>query len=330
MSRAATDSSASKVVLEVVSLAALLVLLVYGGLRLQPAVLGTPSPPLAAVLIAGVLPVVTVVLLSILERCLPAGGPRKPIGRWLLHLRITVFFTFMVGLSVALAAALLSAAARAWHFEVGLIDLRFADGAGFLALLSAAWVSAVVTDFFFYWYHRALHTFPVLWAHHKLHHMDRELEAMTLARQNWIEVFLAAGAIVTPMLVLFKLDACDPWSFGLLGGVTATVFSSLLVIGHANLRVGVGRASILWCSPQVHRIHHSHLPQHQDKNFAFTLPLWDVLFGTYYAPAADEYPPTGVDGETEITSFWESQIFTQREWWRMIRRWRARRRTAAG
>ena len=282
----------SKAFAELLSLIALIALLVYGGLRLHPSLMGIPPPHIGAALIATLLPVGTVVILSILERCLPPAGPRKSLATWFLHLKITVFFTFMVGLSVALASVAVAAAARALDIEIGIIDLRFAGGAGLLALLAASWLTAVVTDFFFYWYHRALHTVPVLWAHHKLHHTDPELDAVTLARQNWIEVFFAAAVIVTPMMVLFKVDVLDPWSFGLLSGIVATVFSTLLVIGHANLRLGAGRASVLWCTPQVHRIHHSRLPQHRDKNFAFTLPLWDVLFGPYYAPA----PSTPVGG----------------------------------
>lgn len=321
-----TKPVAWRTILDIALLVVLVGLMIFGSLRIGPWVLGAPSPSIQAALIATVLPVGTVVFLSLLERLLPPAGPRKSLRSWVLHVQIMVFFTFMVGLSVALAAMAVSAAAGALHIPLGIIDLRAIGGSsGLITVLAAAWVIAVLNDFFFYWYHRALHTFPVLWAHHKLHHMDPELEAVTLARQNWIEVFLAAIAIVIPMMVLFKLNPHDPWSLGLLSGIAATAFSTLLTIGHMNVRLGAGRANVLWCTPQVHRIHHSRLPQHRDKNFAFTLPLWDRLFGTYYAPAADEYPPTGVDGEKEIGSFWESQIFTPREWWRMFKRWRGGR-----
>lgn len=299
----------------------LLVALVLGAMQLQPAITGGPAPTLRILVIATLLPLFTLIILGVLERVLPPAGPRKPFGRWLLHMQVTIFFSMLVGLSVVLASRALAATAHSMGFELGLIDLRFTDGTDLLQILGASWLAAIVGDFFFYWYHRALHTFPWLWAHHKLHHMDTELEAISLARQNWVEVVFAALFIVIPTALLFKFDPLDPWKLGLVSGVAATVFGTLLVIGHANFRLQVGWASVLWCSPQVHRIHHSRLPQHQDKNFAFTLPLWDALFGTYYAPKKNEFPPTGVDGETEIETFWESQIFSQREWWRM---WRER------
>jgi sterol desaturase/sphingolipid hydroxylase (fatty acid hydroxylase superfamily) len=33
-----------------------------------------------------------------------------------------------------------------------------------------------------------------------------------------------------------------------------------------------------------HRWHHTGEAEARDKNFAGLLPLWDILFGTYYMP----------------------------------------------
>jgi sterol desaturase/sphingolipid hydroxylase (fatty acid hydroxylase superfamily) len=33
-----------------------------------------------------------------------------------------------------------------------------------------------------------------------------------------------------------------------------------------------------------HRWHHTGEAEARDKNFAGQLPLWDILFGTYYMP----------------------------------------------
>jgi sterol desaturase/sphingolipid hydroxylase (fatty acid hydroxylase superfamily) len=37
-------------------------------------------------------------------------------------------------------------------------------------------------------------------------------------------------------------------------------------------------------SPAHHQVHHSRHPDHLDKNFAFMLPVWDILFKTYEMP----------------------------------------------
>lgn len=322
--------AAGRLVLDLVLTSLLLALLLCGALYVWPAISRPVSPAtLTSILLSALLlPILPVVLLSLIERLFPPAGPRKSLRQWFLHLHIHVFYIFMAGIAAAVNAVALSALARHFGFHLGLIDLTFASGKGLLLLAAAVWVSMVIGDFFFYWFHRALHKSTILWQHHKLHHMDEQLEAITLNRQNWIEVFIAALLIFAPAAVVFKLDKPDPLQLGILAGTFATTLGTLLGIGHMNVRLQVGRASLFYCSPQMHRIHHSRLPQHQDKNFAFALPLWDVLFGTYYAPLRDEFPPTGVEGEKEIESFWEAQIFTQREWWRLFQRWRARARGA--
>lgn len=306
---------------------ALLGLVIYGALYLDPAISGTRQrPAVGPALLAALMPIASLLSLSLIERLFKPAGPRKSLQSYLLHLQINVFYFFMAGIAGVLAAMAASALAHRLGFKLGLIDLRFAHGKGLLVLVATVWLSAIVGDFFFYWFHRTLHRTPFLWAHHKMHHMDPELEAITIARQNWIEVFIAALFITLPLIIFFKLGTLEPWQGGIVIGSFLTVLSTLLTIGHLNVRWQVGRASFLYCSPQMHRIHHSPLPQHQDRNFAFVLPLWDVIFGTYYAPSWDEFPPSGVEGEREITSFFEAQIFTQREWWRMFRAWRERTR----
>jgi sterol desaturase/sphingolipid hydroxylase (fatty acid hydroxylase superfamily) len=151
--------------------------------------------------------------------------------------------------------------------------------------------------------------------------MDEELDVLTIFRDNWLDTLGSSIFTALPMALLFKFDTVDSWDLGLLAGAGATALSTLLTLGHMNVRLGLGKASVLFCSPQLHRIHHSRLPIHFDKNYAVVLPLWDVVFGSYYHPARGEYPPTGVSGETEIQSFWEAQTFTLREWSRMLSAW---------
>lgn len=310
-----------RLALDLALTALLLGVLLYGSLYLIPEISGKQRP-IGSILLAVLLPAGVLVLLSLIERLLRPAGPRKSFKSWLLHVQIDLFYRFVAGFAGAFALIGSSSLAHHAGFKLGLIDLTFVESKGLLVALGAVWLAAITGDFFFYWFHRALHKIPLLWAHHKLHHMDRELEAVTLARQNWIEVFISALLITMPVAIFFKTDDIDPWALGALGGIVTTAFTTIVSMGHANVRLQAGWASRFWCTPQIHRIHHSRLPQHQDKNFAFILPLWDVLFGTYYQPARDEFPPTGVDGETEIQSFWEAEIFTPREWWRMFRVWR--------
>ncbi len=314
-----TPTGLRRIVVELAFTLVLLASLVYEALHLQPAMSSQPPAPVGPVLLATLLPFATLVLLSLSERLFTPAGPRKSLAQWFLHLQINIFWSLSAGVVFVLATMTAAALARSLGFNPGLIDLRFANGKGLVILLAAVWVSAIVGDFFFYWYHRTLHGVHVLWQIHKMHHMDRELDVLTVFRDNWLDTVGSALFTALPMALLFKLDAADPWQFGIVGGLSATALSTLLTIGHMNVRWQVGKASVFFCSPQLHRIHHSCLPRHFDRNFAVVFPVWDLLFGTYYPPARDEFPPTGVPGEQEISSFWEAQTFTVRHWWRMFR-----------
>jgi sterol desaturase/sphingolipid hydroxylase (fatty acid hydroxylase superfamily) len=303
---------------------ALIVILAIGGIAL-----GAGRDALWIVLISALFPIISVVLQSGIERLVPPAGPRKPLRSWLLHLQVNTFFAIMQSVFTVAAFLGCAALARKLGFELGLFDIRFASGRGILVLVASLWLVSVIGDFFFYWYHRWTHVNRFLWQHHKMHHTDRELEAISTARQNWMEAAFNAVFITTPMILLFKVDPLDQWSTGILAGVTAAFLNNVLTLSHMNVRWQVGWFSRFWCSPQVHRIHHSLAPQHIDKNFAFMFPMWDVIFGTYFQPGKDEFPETGVEGEHGFDSFWEAQIYSQREMLRYLRNRRGNRVSGA-
>lgn len=146
-----------------------------------------------------------------------------------------------------------------------------------------------VWDFLFYWYHRAEHAFGWLWEIHKLHHSDVHLNVSTSLRHSWIESPLQSLLISTPVAIVFSLDD----SIWLVFSVVTTLW---LLFVHTNIRLHLGVLTPFVGGPQVHRIHHSIEEKHQNKNFAVYFPIIDKVFGTYYAPAPDEFAPTGTHG----------------------------------
>jgi sterol desaturase/sphingolipid hydroxylase (fatty acid hydroxylase superfamily) len=167
-------------------------------------------------------------------------------------------------------------------FGGGLLVLP-AEGLG---LIPAALAYIVTLDLFEYLFHRAQHAIPALWSMHSLHHSDPAMNVSTTSRHFWLEqaiksvtIYLAASLIfAAPLVVILIYAAVSYYNF----------------FSHMNLRVGFGRF-VLLNSPQYHRIHHSSQPLHRDKNFAGLFPIFDVVGGTHYMPAADEYPATGLD-----------------------------------
>lgn len=193
----------------------------------------------------------------------------------------------------------------------GFIDLRAFGLAGLGGSLVALLVSTFFVDFFYYWFHRALHRNRLLWQMHLLHHSDEHMNALTAQRGHFTEGLIAPFFITLPMAVLFDMPAIDI-------GVLAVIPYAYQFFAHANVRLGFGRFWWLLISPDYHRIHHSIEPRHRDRNFTNWFPVWDWLFGTLYLPQKDECPDTGVDG-VEVITLRDAFLLPFAGWMRMAR-----------
>jgi sterol desaturase/sphingolipid hydroxylase (fatty acid hydroxylase superfamily) len=172
---------------------------------------------------------------------------------------------------------------------------------GPLTSVAVCLASMLLTDFFYYWYHRAQHSFGLLWPLHELHHSDSELNVTTAMRAFWLERPLQMIFIALPTLACLRVDR--------LGATIASfTLTAWLLFAHANIRIQLGVFNPLVCGPQLHRIHHSILLKHQNKNFAQFFPLFDIVFGTYYRPSRDEFPPTGTKTLASNVAFTEALL----------------------
>src|SRR5262247_3518502 len=217
---------------------------------------------------------------------------RQTIGRrrrWIGNLGLVVAATILVR-----AVPFASAVAMA-----GLADNR---GWGLLRAVGPAplWMgiaaSIVFLDLAVYLQHVLFHALPALWRLHRVHHTDPELDVTTGVRFHPVEILLSAG--VKGAVV------------GALGApvVGVVVFEIVLNAGsmfsHANLRLSGAADRLLrrlFVTPDMHRVHHSIDTAEMNRNFGFTLSLWDRLFGTYEAQprmghAAMVIGVTGFDG----------------------------------
>ncbi len=212
---------------------------------------------------------------------------------WAGRLRNLAYFAIYAGLGLATLALCYALAPTP------------SDSRGAAATVENLWLVppyVFAIDFAYYWYHRAQHQLQTLWAIHELHHADAELNVTTSYRTYWLEAPLQAIAVGTPALWLFGKPGIR---FALLAMIVSRV---TLLFAHCNFRLSLGPLTPLLCGPQWHRIHHSKLAEHRDRNFAQVFPVIDILFGTYYAPAADEYPATGTDGLESTAPIWRALL----------------------
>jgi sterol desaturase/sphingolipid hydroxylase (fatty acid hydroxylase superfamily) len=252
-------------------------------------------------------------LFLIFERMLPAerGQPFRDIRLNLLYLPFNVLGTALL---VPPITALVVGQLRAHYPQMfGLIPVNsyvFADLRGFVYLL--------IFDFAYYWFHRAQHAFAWLWPQHKLHHSEESLNVTTSYRHHWLEEPIRVFFMTLPMAILF--DLTPVFSAGL-----AFVLSFWGFYIHTNLNLHFGPVNRILCSPQLHRLHHSLRPEHQNRNFAAIFPVYDILFGTYAVPRRGDVPETGLISGERVTSVWQAIALPFVDWLESLRK-----RTGAG
>ena len=84
------------------------------------------------------------------------------------------------------------------------------------------------------------------------------------------------------------------------------VLTLMAILVHANVDRDWGPFRAVIASPRFHRWHHTDETEARDKNFAGLLPLWDILFGTYYMPR--EQLPTSFGTATPVPTGLIGQI----------------------
>ena len=200
----------------------------------------------------------------------------------------------------------LQALTNPWIASWGLaLPITFSDN--ILGQFGQAITFFFIIDFFYYWLHRTQHTLPFLWAQHKIHHSERSLNITTAIRHHWLEEPIRMFAILLPAGLLFKQSPVT----------IAWLWGALMLWGyfiHMNLRLNMGPLTPVFCGPQLHRIHHSNLAQHRDKNFAAFFPVIDVVFGTYYSPNRNEYPTTGLANGEDLNGLVRASLAPFKAW----------------
>lgn len=178
-----------------------------------------------------------------------------------------------------------------WHHEARLASLPIVVQAP-LAVLFANLAG--------YWVHRALH-YGFLWRFHAVHHSSPALDWLAGARNHPVAEAMSTVAVAGALLVM----GFDPRVLVVTGPLG--LYAILL---HANISWGTSFLRYVVVTPLFHRWHHAHpdvLPEGRrlGVNFAGLLPLWDLLFGTFYAPREQ---PTAFGADTPVPPRFFSQL----------------------
>lgn len=200
------------------------------------------------------------------------------------------------GVRTDLAYAVLTPALQAVGFAAGYV----------VGVLSLAWLPAltlrplvetlpgavrtllgvVLFDLVIYWTHRLSHTVALFWRFHAIHHSSIHLDWVSGFRNHPLD-----GVFIAPAAALLVGAGFD----GAFVGVLAVLQFVVGLWAHLNVRWRLRPLHRVILTPDFHHWHHANEPESHNKNFSVLLPAWDLLFGTYYMPAARRPMRYGVD-----------------------------------
>lgn len=199
----------------------------------------------------------------------------------------------------ALAAPALNAFGLIVAIIIGVLSLAWIPGlllrpvVAMIPPIMAPFVAFLLFDFVVYWAHRWYHEVPLLWRFHAIHHSTEHLDWASGFRAHPLD-----GSLIAPAIV-FLLAA------GFSGETTGAIAVIQIISGlflHANVKWRLKPLHKVIITPEFHHWHHTKEPEAIWSNYSVFLPLWDIIFGTYFMPSdkrpsdygVDEFIPEGI------------------------------------
>ena len=254
------------------------------------------EPQLRLIVFLGVL-----VAMAVWELAAPRRRQEIPrVIRWTNNLGLVVIDTIVLRLSFPILAVGLAVIAqdRGW----GLFNII--EAPGWFAVL----VSIVILDLVIYLQHVMFHAVPALWRLHRMHHADLEFDVTTGLRFHPVEILLSMG------IKLAMVMALGPPAVAVL--IFEVLLNATAMFNHSNIRLPmlVDRfLRLIVVTPDMHRVHHSVIPEETNSNFGFNLPWWDRLLGTYKAQpkAGHEEMSIGIEQFRTTRDLWLDRMLVQ-------------------
>jgi sterol desaturase/sphingolipid hydroxylase (fatty acid hydroxylase superfamily) len=236
--------------------------------------------------------ITTMAVASLIESGIPFfARPGPATGRRAANLAFTVV-VFTVNWILSSAAAILA------------LTLGFQPAnllAPSLPLAARILLGVLILDFSAgYLAHRTLHMIPAMWRFHRIHHSDDFVDVTTTYRTHPVESVWRFLFSIIPVWLL-GIPAQAVLIQRLAGSING-------VLEHSNVRLWAPLdrvLSIVWVTPNVHKIHHSRELSETNSNYGNILTLHDRVFGTYTSSDRAESVVYGLDDAdpAQIASF---------------------------
>lgn len=229
---------------------------------------------------------------AVLERLRPERPDYRALDRPLAVEAAHFLINYQLGYALSLGAlAAVQAGMRRWQLPV-LWPSKW-------PLLAQLALTGVLAEMLAYVQHRLMHRVPWLWRFHALHHSGERLNVVRTGRFHGVDIGLAVFLTLLPLLLLGAPESLTTW--------VSIVGAVLGVLQHANIRMRTfWWLDRVFCTPTVHRHHHSSDLVESNANFGTLLMLFDWLCGTYVRPLGPGPKAMGIVDDPVPRDFWRA------------------------
>jgi len=142
------------------------------------------------------------------------------------------------------------------------------------------WLNIVLVVVFFdlwmYAWHRLAHEFYPVWRIHRMHHIDQSMDCTTALRFHPFEIIISY-ILNLPIMVLLGMNLQQYL-------VYQAILFFIITFHHSNIALPARWDKVLRLvvvSPNMHRVHHSQVPQETNSNYGSVFSVWDRLFHSH-------------------------------------------------
>jgi sterol desaturase/sphingolipid hydroxylase (fatty acid hydroxylase superfamily) len=193
---------------------------------------------------------------------------------------------------------------------------------GLLNVVRLSWpihlfVTFVLMDLSFYYWHRLNHEVPLLWRFHNVHHIDPDLDVTTGFRFHPVEIGYSAGFRFLQILLI----GMEPVAYL----CYELVFICATEFHHSNVHLPLKFERVLnkvFVTPRMHGIHHSCVRGETNSNYSVVFRWWDWINRSLHLGVRQEDIEIGVpayreEQDNRIRNALVMPFVRQRNYWRL-------------
>ncbi|HLO54830.1 MAG TPA: sterol desaturase family protein [Saprospiraceae bacterium] len=188
------------------------------------------------------------------------------------HAKVNIFFTVTtIVVNFSMAFILVKTSDYVTFHKIGLLHVL--DLPIWAFMIIGILLMDLIGSWFIHWLE---HKVKWMWKFHLIHHTDQQIDTTSANRHHpgesvfrFVFTTLAVILIGAPMWIVFMYQTMS---------VVLTQFN------HSNVQMPKwldNTIGLLFCTPNIHRIHHHYRQPYTDTNYGNIFSIWDRIFGTY-------------------------------------------------